>query len=104
MTPPIGVFIVSRNRLFADSLVSLLGKRDELRVVGVAPDAEQTLDGAEVLLFDAAGDGAENGSALARLRGACDRGAGCKAIVQTSSDPCRRCSTLWRRPKAAFVP
>ena len=81
MTPPIGVFIVSRNRLFADSLVSLLGKRDELRVVGLAPDAEQMLDGAEVLLFDAAGDGAENGDALARLRGACERGAGCKAIV-----------------------
>lgn len=81
MTPPIGVFIVSRNRLFADSLVALLGKRDELRVIGVAPDAEQILDGAEVLLFDAAGDGAENGNALARLRGVCERGAGCKAIV-----------------------
>jgi two-component system nitrate/nitrite response regulator NarL len=81
MVSPIGVFIVSRNRLFADSLLSLLGKRDELRVIGVAPDAEQIADGAEVLLFDAAGDGAGNADALARLRGVCERRTGCSAIV-----------------------
>jgi two-component system, NarL family, nitrate/nitrite response regulator NarL len=80
MASPIGVFIVSRNRLFADALASLLGKRQELTVTGVGAAAELLADGSEIVLIDAAADGGGAG-ALPRLREARDRNSGCKAIV-----------------------
>jgi DNA-binding NarL/FixJ family response regulator len=86
MAPPIGVFIVSRNRLFADSLVSLLGKRDELRVVGVSADLEPALDGADVLLLDVTGEDGDSGSALALLRAIREPAASCKALVLGLAD------------------
>jgi two-component system nitrate/nitrite response regulator NarL len=81
MASPIGVFIVSRNRLFADSLASLLARREELAVMGVAPSPEQLAEGSNVVLIDAAGETADGNAALSRLRDACGRHAGCKAIV-----------------------
>jgi two-component system, NarL family, nitrate/nitrite response regulator NarL len=81
MSSPIGVFIVSRNRLFADALALLLGKREELAVTGVAADPEAVAAGSNVLLIDATGDDREVGGALERLRGIRQRADGCKAIV-----------------------
>jgi len=81
MSSPIGVFIVSRHRLLADALASLLSKREELTVVGVAADTESLAAGSDVLLIDAAGDDREVDGALERLRGIHERAAGCKAIV-----------------------
>jgi DNA-binding NarL/FixJ family response regulator len=68
----IGVFIVSPNRLFADALAQQLGKRPELRVAGVAPDAARLPAGCEVLLLDAAAAL----ETLARRRGAGPDGGG----------------------------
>ncbi|HLX10158.1 MAG TPA: response regulator transcription factor [Thermoanaerobaculia bacterium] len=81
MSSPIGVFIVSRNRLFADVLASLLSKRAELTVNGASPDGGPPAGGADVLLIDATGDDGEVGGALAWLRSTRERCAGCKAIV-----------------------
>ncbi|HYL06156.1 MAG TPA: response regulator transcription factor [Thermoanaerobaculia bacterium] len=96
MTAPIGVFIVSRNRLFADALASLLARNGELTVVGVAQEPEDLAFASDVLLIDA--DGFVAGSqepaagpgpagmpppdrAVASLRDAGERGAGCKPMV-----------------------
>jgi two-component system nitrate/nitrite response regulator NarL len=81
MASPIGVFIVSRNRLFADALASLLGRREELTVRGVAPAPAKLVDGSDVVLIDAAGEAADGNAALSRLRDTCGRHTGCKAIV-----------------------
>ncbi len=87
MSLSIRVFIVSRNRLFADALASLLGKHEDMAVTGVAADpdpAAHGANGANVVLLDAtgaSGDGAGGGGAtdgggeassvLALLRAAC---------------------------------
>jgi two-component system nitrate/nitrite response regulator NarL len=86
MASPIGVFIVSRNRLFADALASLLGRCEELTVIGVAPAPEQLIDGSDVVLIDVAGEDSDGNAALSRLRSACGRHAGCKAIVLGLTD------------------
>lgn len=81
MSSPIGVFIVSRNRLFADALALLLNKREELMVTGMSADPDTVAAGSNVLLLDAAGDDREVAGALARLRSIRERAGGCKAIV-----------------------
>jgi two-component system nitrate/nitrite response regulator NarL len=81
MSPPIGVFIISRSRLFADALASLLAKREELSVVGVAPEIEPVPQGSEILLIDATGDAGEVSVALAGLRQLRERCNGGKVIV-----------------------
>jgi two-component system nitrate/nitrite response regulator NarL len=81
MSSPIGVFIISRNRLFADALASLLAKREELSVVGVAPDPELLAPGSDILLIDATGDVDEVSAALAGLCHLRERCNGGKAIV-----------------------
>jgi len=81
MSSPIGIFIVTRNRLFADALASLLAKREELKVTGVAPEPEPLAEGSEIMLIDATGDDGEVSAALARLRQAREHANGCKAIV-----------------------
>jgi DNA-binding NarL/FixJ family response regulator len=81
MSSPIGVFIVSRNRLFADTLALLLNKREELTVTGMSADPETVAAGSNVLLLDAAGDDREVSGVLARLRSIRERADGCKAIV-----------------------
>jgi DNA-binding NarL/FixJ family response regulator len=81
MSSPIGVFIVSRNRLFADALTLLLNKREELTVTGTSADPETVAAHSNVLLIDATGDDREVGGALARLRSIRERADGCKAIV-----------------------
>jgi two-component system nitrate/nitrite response regulator NarL len=81
MSSPIGVFIVSRNRLFADALTLLLNKREELTVTGTSADHETVAAHSNVLLIDATGDDREVGGALARLRSIRERADGCKAIV-----------------------
>ncbi len=96
MTVPIGVFIVSRNRLFADALAALLAGTDELAVVGVSQEPEDLAFASDVLLIDADGLGAgsqgfaatpgagvppASDRALASLREAGERGRGCKAMV-----------------------
>ncbi len=81
MSSPIGVFIVSRHRLFADALALLLNKREELTVTGMSADPKTVAAGSDVLLIDATGDDCEVGGALARLRSIRERADGCKAIV-----------------------
>jgi len=81
MSAPIRVFIVSRNRLFADALAALLARRGELLVAGAAPDVAQLPAGVEILLIDAGIDAGETSDALARTRGARDSCAACKPIV-----------------------
>jgi DNA-binding NarL/FixJ family response regulator len=81
MSAPIGVYIISRNRLFADALVSLLAKREELSVVGAAPAPEPLPPGSDVLLIDATGDAAEVSAALAGLRQLREHCNGVQAIV-----------------------
>jgi len=81
MISPIGVFIVSRHRLFAEALSLLLNKREELTVTRVAADAEAVAAGSNVLLIDATGDDRELDGALARLRIIREHADGCKAIV-----------------------
>jgi DNA-binding NarL/FixJ family response regulator len=96
MQAPIGIFIVSRNRLFADALAALLAKRDDLMVIGVSPEAEDLAFAADVVLIDADGFAPPSWDlaaapgvarspsadrALASLREAIERGAGCKPMV-----------------------
>ena len=81
MSPPIGIFIVSRNRLFADALALLLNKREELTVTGASADPETVASGSNVLLIDATGDDREVDDALARLRRIRERTDGWKGIV-----------------------
>ncbi|HXO26185.1 MAG TPA: response regulator transcription factor [Thermoanaerobaculia bacterium] len=81
MSSPIGVFIVSRNRLFADALALLLNKREELTVTGTSADPETVAARSNVLLIDATGDDREVSGALARLRSICERADACKALV-----------------------
>jgi two-component system nitrate/nitrite response regulator NarL len=81
MSLPIGIFIVSRNRLFADALARLLNKRDALTVTGVSAEPETIATGSNVMLIDATGDDREVDGALARLRRIRERTDGCKAIV-----------------------
>jgi DNA-binding NarL/FixJ family response regulator len=81
MSSTIGVFIVSRNRLFAEALASLLVRREELCVTGIAPDLTDLPEGSEVLLIDADGDGRNGRDALAGLRRAREHCSSCKPIV-----------------------
>jgi DNA-binding NarL/FixJ family response regulator len=96
MNAPIGVYIVSRNRLFADALASLLARTGELTVIGVAQDPEDLALASDVLLIDADGfapgpqdpaaaPGAAGSPApdraLVSLRHTFERGAACKAMV-----------------------
>ena len=81
MSSPIGVFIVSRNRLFADALALLLNKREELTVTGTSADPETVAARSNVLLIDATGDDREVSGALARLRSICERADACKTLV-----------------------
>jgi DNA-binding NarL/FixJ family response regulator len=81
MSPSIRVFIASTNRLFADAMVSLLRKHEELAVTGISADPEAVPDSADVLLIDAAGENGKGDGALARLRTLRERAAGCKALV-----------------------
>jgi DNA-binding NarL/FixJ family response regulator len=96
MHAPIGVFIVSRNRLFADALAALLAKAGDLTVIGVAPEPEDLALVSDVLLIDADGfapgpralDAAAETSrqplldrALVNLRHAGERAAGCKPML-----------------------
>jgi DNA-binding NarL/FixJ family response regulator len=81
MSPPIGVFIVSPNRLFADALASLLANREELAITGKASDPEGFAGGSDVLLIDGTGNAGGVSASLTRLRNFRGRSAGCKVIV-----------------------